>query len=134
MLTEHGANCTRAAQHIGNSGKDWWRPYQPHPGTQCHRCGCSLPGLTGFTADRCGGTDRAAITLLTIAVSGAIVTACWQLTTASKQLENTLLERPNRMLRLNAKPSDQQCQGIRQIRQMLTGGRALLRVMRRIVG
>ena len=34
-------------------------PCQPHPGTQCHRCGCSLPGLTGFTADRCGGTDRA---------------------------------------------------------------------------
>jgi len=34
-------------------------PYQPHPGTQCHRCGCSLPGLTGFTADRCEGTGRA---------------------------------------------------------------------------
>lgn len=31
-------------------------PYQPHPGTRCHRCGCSLPGLTGFTADRCEGT------------------------------------------------------------------------------
>ena len=44
---------------------DRWQPYQPHPGTQCHRCGCSLPGLTGFTADRCGGTDRVTITTLT---------------------------------------------------------------------
>ncbi len=24
-------------------------PYQPHPGAQVHCCGCSLPGLTGFT-------------------------------------------------------------------------------------
>jgi hypothetical protein len=30
---------------------------QPHPGTHCHRCGCSLPGLTGFTVSCCGGTD-----------------------------------------------------------------------------
>ncbi len=25
-------------------------PDQPHPGTRGGRCGCSLPGLTGFTA------------------------------------------------------------------------------------
>ena len=31
-------------------------PYQPHPGTHIHCCGCSLPGLTGFTTYRCGGT------------------------------------------------------------------------------
>lgn len=39
----------------------WRRPCQPHPGTQCHRYGCSLPGLTGFTVNRCEGTNRAAI-------------------------------------------------------------------------
>ena len=31
-------------------------PYQPHPGAQRHRCRCSLPGLTGFTVGRRGGT------------------------------------------------------------------------------
>jgi hypothetical protein len=31
-------------------------PRQPHPGTRFHRCGCSLPGLTGFTVSRCEGT------------------------------------------------------------------------------
>jgi len=36
--------------------------YQPHPGTQCHRCGCSLPGLTRLTVNRCEGTGRVAIT------------------------------------------------------------------------
>ncbi len=30
---------------------------QPHPGARIHRCGCSLPGLTGFTVSRRGGTD-----------------------------------------------------------------------------
>ena len=43
----------------GNIDRHGGEPSQPHPGTQCHRCGCSLPGLTGFTADRCGGTGRA---------------------------------------------------------------------------
>jgi len=32
-------------------------PNQPHPGTRVHCCGCSLPGLTGFTVFRCEGTD-----------------------------------------------------------------------------
>lgn len=36
-------------------------PRQPHPGTHIHRCGCSLPGLTGFTVSRCEGTDGSAI-------------------------------------------------------------------------
>ena len=36
-------------------------PHQLHPGTRFHCCGCSLPGLTGFTAKRCEGTDAAAI-------------------------------------------------------------------------
>jgi len=56
-------------------------PYQPHPGTQCHRCGCSLPGLTGFTADRCEGTGRAHHNETRLAASGAIVPAYQQLTT-----------------------------------------------------
>ncbi len=30
---------------------------QPHPGARIHRCGCSLPGLTRFTAYRREGTD-----------------------------------------------------------------------------
>lgn len=51
-------------QAVENSGdrQIGWQPYQPHPGTRCHRCGCSLPGLTGFTADHCEGTGRATIT------------------------------------------------------------------------
>ena len=44
----------------------WRQPRQPHPGTQCHRYGCSLPGLTGLTVNRCGGTDRATITTLAL--------------------------------------------------------------------
>ena len=48
---------------IYNGFLDRWQPHQPHPGTQCHRYGCSLPGLTGFTADRCGGTDGVTITM-----------------------------------------------------------------------
>ncbi len=32
-------------------------PRQPIPGTRRHRCRCSLPGLTGFTADRRGVAD-----------------------------------------------------------------------------
>ena len=31
-------------------------PRQPHPGARHHRYRCSLPGLTGFTAGRRGGT------------------------------------------------------------------------------
>ncbi len=32
-------------------------PHQPHPGARIRCCGCSLPGLTGFTTYRRGGTD-----------------------------------------------------------------------------
>ena len=32
-------------------------PYPPDPGTRNHRYRCSLPGLTGFTTSRRGGTD-----------------------------------------------------------------------------
>jgi len=39
-------------------GREGGGPRQPHPGTRCHRCGCSLPGLTGFTASRREGTDE----------------------------------------------------------------------------
>jgi len=35
---------------------------QPHPGTQVHCYRCSLPGLAGFAAYRCGGTDGSTIT------------------------------------------------------------------------
>ncbi|SVC87650.1 uncharacterized protein METZ01_LOCUS340504, partial [marine metagenome] len=40
---------------------------QPHPGTQQHRCRCSLPGLTGFTDNRRGETnaDRSRLSPLT---------------------------------------------------------------------
>src|SRR5690554_5974661 len=55
-------------------GKQGWQPCQPHPGTRRYRYGCSLPGLTGFTANRCEGTDRVAITNPTDA-GRAIVTA-----------------------------------------------------------
>lgn len=47
-----------------NKFRKWWQPYQPHPGTHCHCCGCSLPGLTGFTAKCCEGTDTIAINFL----------------------------------------------------------------------
>src|SRR5690554_4799454 len=57
-----------------------WQPCQPHPGTRYNRCGCSLPGLTGFTANHCEGTDR--VTIACPAYEGrAIVTACAQVTT-----------------------------------------------------
>ena len=42
----------------------WRRPHQPHPGTRCSRYGCSLPGLTRLTGNRCGGTDGATTTRL----------------------------------------------------------------------
>src|SRR5450830_218748 len=42
----------------------WRQPHQPHPGTQCSRCGCCLPALTRFTGNRCGGTDGVTITTL----------------------------------------------------------------------
>jgi hypothetical protein len=49
-----------------NTGRDkkkiWGWPHQRHSGTQFHRCGCSLPGLTGFTVSCCGGTSGATIT------------------------------------------------------------------------
>src|SRR5450830_945242 len=36
----------------------WRQPHQPHPGTQCSRCGCCLPALTRWHAsmfgNRCG--------------------------------------------------------------------------------
>jgi hypothetical protein len=32
-------------------------PYQPHLGTHLGRYRCSLPGLAGFPARRCEGTD-----------------------------------------------------------------------------
>ena len=32
-------------------------PRQPHPGARHHRYRCSLPGLTGFTTSRRGGTS-----------------------------------------------------------------------------
>src|SRR5476651_2907705 len=43
----------------------WRQPHQPHPGTQCSRCGCCLPALTRFTGNRCGGTDGVTITTFT---------------------------------------------------------------------
>src|SRR5690606_20741294 len=48
-----------AKKEYATESRHGGEPCQPHPGTQCHRCGCSLPGLTGFTADRCEGTGRA---------------------------------------------------------------------------
>src|SRR5450830_1514768 len=45
-------------------GALWRQPHQPHPGTQCSRCGCCLPALTRFTGNRCGGTDGVTITTL----------------------------------------------------------------------
>src|SRR5471032_2149421 len=45
--------------------RDWRQPHQPHPGTQCSRCGCFLPDLTRFTGNRCGGTDGVTITTFT---------------------------------------------------------------------
>lgn len=68
---------TNAKQQRG--GEQGWQPCQPHPGTRRYRYGCSLPGLTGFTANRCEGTDRVAITNPTDA-GRAIVTACPQVT------------------------------------------------------
>ena len=35
----------------------WSGPRQPLPGTRRHRYRCSLPGLTGFTANRRGEAD-----------------------------------------------------------------------------
>src|SRR5690554_4983184 len=69
---------TNAKQQRGG-GEQGWQPCQPHPGTRRYRYGCSLPGLTGFTANRCEGTDRVAITNPTDA-GRAIVTACPQVT------------------------------------------------------
>ena len=87
MLTEHKKKCTRnrvceealfefCAE--GCSGRDslGGNHCQPHPGTQCHRYGCSLPGLTRFTANRCEGTDRVAITHAPAIWCAAIVLIC----------------------------------------------------------
>ena len=46
------ARCVRVP---GWSGGD---PCPPHPGARVHCCRCSLPGLTGFTIYRRGGTDE----------------------------------------------------------------------------
>jgi len=55
----------RAKSRLKSGACDEWRqPHQPHPGTQCSRCGCSLPGLTRLTGNRCGGTDGVTITTL----------------------------------------------------------------------
>ncbi|GEM_PF-6156266 len=42
------------------------RPHPPHSGTRIRCCRCSLPGLTGFTASRRGGTDVATIETMRI--------------------------------------------------------------------
>jgi hypothetical protein len=39
-------------------GRLRWHLYQPHLGTQVHRCGCFLPDLTRLTVYRCEGTSR----------------------------------------------------------------------------
>src|SRR5690554_1743817 len=57
----HGAQQAIIVGQQSFIGQKWRRPCQPHPGTQCHRYGCSLPGLTGFTVDCCEGTNRATI-------------------------------------------------------------------------
>ena len=44
------------------TGKKMGVACQQHSGTRIHRCGCSLPGLTGFTVYRCEGTNRTTIT------------------------------------------------------------------------
>ena len=54
---------------LQNGGK----PCQPHPGTQFHHYRCSLPGLAGFAADRCGGTDKAHHKSLGATPTGAII-------------------------------------------------------------
>lgn len=41
-----------------NRGRLRWHLYQPHLGTQVHRCGCFLPDLTRLTVYRCEGTSR----------------------------------------------------------------------------
>jgi len=59
------AKAPRGTESNGESGPgglvEGGGPRQPHPGTHIHRCGCSLPGLTGFTVSRCEGTDGSAI-------------------------------------------------------------------------
>lgn len=40
----------------------WRWPRQPHPGTRIGSYRCSLPGLAGFTAYRCEGTDGTTMT------------------------------------------------------------------------
>src|SRR5690606_37577398 len=52
----------RAWEKPTGGGTRGWQPRQAHPGTRRYRCGCPLPGLTGFTANRGEGTDRVAIT------------------------------------------------------------------------
>src|SRR5690606_6002033 len=69
---------TNAKQQRGGGGQGG-QPCEPRPGTRRDRYGRSLPGLTGFTANRCEGTDRVAITNPTDA-GRAIVTACPQVT------------------------------------------------------
>src|SRR5690606_40463062 len=47
----------RARGPRGNRGSGKGDPRQPDPGTRPSRYRCSLPGLTGFTTGRRGGTD-----------------------------------------------------------------------------
>ena len=62
--------CLKSAK-LRYKSREWWYPYQPHLGTQIHRCGCSLPGLTRFAVYRCVGTNRATITITIDRLRGA---------------------------------------------------------------
>jgi len=50
-----GKVCVRSLDRARSGGGE----RQPHPGARVHCCRCSLPGLTGFTVYRRGGTDAA---------------------------------------------------------------------------
>ena len=65
------------------SGGNWRRPDQPHPGTRVRCCRCSLPGLTGFTTYRRGGTGGVTIVAGRIVASGW---GMWQVTVMVKTL------------------------------------------------
>src|SRR5690606_35675822 len=121
-------NPAGSSRKYATDGRYGGEPYQPHPGTQCHRCGCSLPGLTGFTADRCEGTGRAHHNETRLAASGAIVPAYQQLTTTGCRRRARLADRPlptsklppvsntqNRRIvcRIASKPSSQRLTSVR---------------------
>lgn len=67
---ERAAGTVTGEERLTSCGGDGGEPHQPHPGTRCHRYGCSLPGLAGFTADHCGGTDGARHNAPRLAASG----------------------------------------------------------------